>query len=187
MATATINWTPDGGADSQDQGVYYKTMQASGWTLSSTVGATIDTATINGLSDNVVYQFRVTNNCVFGYNANSDTTEAINITCPAVTVDPTIDTVDFSFNHLGGDISHYTVELLNASDTVIGSNDFPSPGAVISGTFTGLFPVTNYKVRVTVFATGVYIPSFSKVCTPVPVTTDAVVCNAASGLTVGMS
>jgi hypothetical protein len=70
---------------------------------------------------------------------------------------------------------------------VIGSNDFPSPGAVISGTFTGLFPVTNYKVRVTVFATGVYIPSFSKVCTPVPVTTDAVVCNAASGLTVGMS
>jgi hypothetical protein len=187
MATATINWAPDSGFDSQDQGVYFKTMQASDWTLFSTVDATTNTAVINGLSDNVIYQFRITNNCVFGYEANSDIVETINMTCPAVTLDPTIDTVDFSFSHSGGDISRYTVDLLNASDAVIASSDFPSPGATVSGTFSGLTPVTTYKVRVTVFAAGVYVPSFSKVCTPDPITTDAVVCNAASGLTVGMS
>lgn len=187
MATATINWTPPGGTYSQNQDVSYKTMQASTWNLHSVVSAATSSAVITGLSDNVIYHFRITNNCAFGTNAPSNISEAMYITCPVMTLDPTVDTVDFSFSHLGGDISHYTVELLNTVDTVIAGTDFFSPGATISETFGGLSPENTYKVLVTVFAAGVYTPSFSRVCTPVSFTTEAVVCNTPSNLLVGMS
>ena len=187
MATATINWTPPGGAYSQSQDVSYKTMQTSTWNVHSVVSATTSSSVITGLSDNVIYHFRISNNCAFGTNATSNIYEAMHMTCPVVTLDPTADTVDFSFSHLGGDISHYTVELLNTVDTVIAGTDFFSPEPIVSGTFAGLYPENDYKVRVTVFAAGVYTPSFSKVCTPVSFTTEAVVCNTPSNLLVGMS
>lgn len=187
MATATINWTPPGGAYSQNQDVSYKTMQTSTWNLHSVVSAATNSAVITDLLDNVIYHFRITNNCAFGTNATSTIYETMYMTCPAVSLDPTADTVDFTFSHLGGDISHYTVELLNTVDTVIAGIDFLSPGATISGTFGGLYPENDYKVRVTVFAAGVYTLSFSRVCTPVSFTTEAVVCNTPSNLLVGMS
>lgn len=187
MATATINWTPGGGAYSQTQDIHYRTIQTSEWTLYSVVSAATNSAVITGLSDNVIYQFRITDNCAFGTNASSNIAETMYMTCPVVTLDPTADTVDFSFSHLGGDISHYTVELLNTVDTVIAGTDFFSPGATVSGTFGGLSPENTYKVRVTVFAAGVYVPGFSQVCTPVSFTTEAVVCNTPSNVLVGMS
>lgn len=160
------------------QNIEYKAIEDAFWTLHANVGPSVDSASVTGVLDNVIYQFRVTNICQYGFTTPSSIFETVHITCPTVSLTPGAVSVDYSFSHLGGNISSYTVELLNSSDVAVAGNDFLSPSGTISGTFSGLTPVTGYKVRVTVFAAGVYVASFSEVCTPVPFTTDAVVCDA---------
>jgi hypothetical protein len=187
MATATINWTPVNDVFSVNQSVYYKAFDDADWTLFNTVAPSANTATITGLTDNVIYQFRVRNNCIGGGNTFGNTDEAINITCPTpLTVDPAELTADFSFPHLGGDISSYLVELLSAADAVLDDETITSPGSSVTGTFTGLNPSTDYKIRVTPKATGSQ-GDYISVCGSISFQTEAVICNPPTGVSAVLS
>jgi hypothetical protein len=186
MATANLTWSPVGGVFSVSQDVEFKAMGDVGWTLHSNVSASTSAATITGLLDNVIYQFRITNHCPSALTGLSTVVEGTHLTCPTLSVDPSSDSVDYSFVDLGGDISMYFVELLNASDVVLDSYVFSSPSGTISGTFSGLSPSTSYQMRVTVSAAG-SAGTFFIVCAPVTIATIAAVCNAPTGVSAVMS
>jgi len=187
MATATINWTPVGNVYSINQTVYYKAIDDADWTLHSTVSATTNTGTISGLLDNVIYQFRVQNNCIGNTNSFSNTAEVINITCPSpVNINQGETATAFNFTHVGGDISSYLIELLSAADVVLDSKTFNSPGANVADTFTGLTPSTDYKIRVTPKATG-DLGDHISVCGSVSFRTNDIVCNPPTDVSAVMS
>jgi hypothetical protein len=185
MATANITWSPVGGVFSVSQDVEFKAMGDVGWTLHSNVSNSTNAATITGLSDNIVYQFRITNHCPSALTGVSTLVEGVNLTCPTVSLDHSSDSVDYSFVDLGGDISSYLVELRNASLAVLDDDVFPSPSGTISGTFTGLSPSTNYYVWVTVYAVGSTV-TFSASC-GVGFVTEAAVCEAPTGVSAVMT
>lgn len=173
----TLNWTPGAGATSQ--AVQYKLSTAGTWTTHSTVGGAVATASITGLSNNLIYDFRVVTNCSGGSPAPSNNTQQINIICPTVNESSTDTTIDYSFNHLGGSVTAYTVALLDAAGTTVLQTQTPSVTSVISGIFSGLSPAVSYNIRVTVTA-----GSFNKVCDLVPVSTVLTpTCNAPTGVT----
>lgn len=172
-----LNWTPGAGATSQD--VQYKLSTSGTWTTHSTVAGSVNTTTISGLSDNLIYDFRVVTNCAGGTPAPSNQSQQINIICPSVTTGVTDTTCSYSFSHIGGSVSAYTVELLNAAGTTVLQTQTPPLTSTVSGNFTGLTPSTNYNVRVTVTA-----GSFSKQCPLIAVTTTSTPsCNAPTGVT----
>jgi hypothetical protein len=154
MAVANLSWTPVGGAFSLSQNIDYKALNDVGWYLYSNVSADTNSATISGLSYNVIYQFRVGNMCPETLTNLSLVVEGTSLTCPYVSVTPGFTTAAFSFAHLGGNISAYVVELLSVSDVVLDSKTFNSPGSTVADTFTGLTLSTTYKIRVTVNAQG---------------------------------
>jgi hypothetical protein len=185
MATASINWTPVGGGFSVSQDVEFKALGDVGWTLHSNVSSSANSASISGLSDNVVYQFRITNLCLSGPSGVGAVVEGVRLTCPTVSLVASTDSVDYSFVDLGSDISRYLVELRNASLVVLDDDNFPSPSGTISGSFSGLSPSTNYYVWVTVFAAG-SVSTFSVPC-GVGFWTDAAVCEAPGDVEAVMS
>ena len=164
MATAVLNWNAPGGSNSINQTVKYRLNGASSWTTFANVSASTATSTITGLSDNLIYEFQVINNCTVGGPSNSTSDFKIKIICPSVTTTPTYNSVAFSFAHVGGDISKYVVDLMNSDGTsILGTKTFVSPSGTISDTFTGLTGSTAYQLRVTIYAGTSF--SFSKVCT----------------------
>lgn len=186
MATATIYWIPGGGAYSQSQDIYYKAIDNPGWTFHSNVSAGVNTADVTGLSENAIYQFRVSNICTGGSSSFSNTGEAIYINCPTVNINQGETAAAFNFTHLGGDISDYLMELLTVADVVIDSLLFNSPGANIAGTFSGLSPGTDYKIRVTPKATG-GLGDHIAVCGSVSFRTNDVVCDPPTDVSAVMS
>lgn len=163
----TINWSAGGGSSTQD--VQYKLSSSAAWITQGSVTGTVVTYTINGLSDNLLYDFRVVSNCTGGTAVNSSLLQQINILCPSVTATTTASTVAYSFAAVGGSVSAYTVELLNSAGTTIIATQ-----SSVSGTFTGLSEGTVYKIRVSAVA-----GSFTKVCNLVSATTTVTpVCNA---------
>ena len=60
----TLTWTP--GAGSTSQTVQYKLATASTWTTFSSELGTATTATVTGLSDNLIYDFKILNYCYDG-------------------------------------------------------------------------------------------------------------------------
>lgn len=184
MATATLNWTPVGGAFSLSQNIDYKAMDDVGWILHSNVSAATNSATITGLADNVIYQFRITNVCPATLVNPGEVFEDTHLTCPTVLMSPGITNAGFSFDHLGGDVSGYTVDLLSSSDVVLDTKNVSSPGSTVSDSFTGLTMSTSYKIRVTVKAQGTSV-LYTKVCTAVNFTTNA--CNAPTAVAAVMT
>jgi hypothetical protein len=184
MSNAVIQWTPAGGANSLSQDVKYKKKSDAGFTLFGNVGPGVNTATITGLLDNVVYQFMVSNVCAYGGPTPSAQYEGVLFTCPAVNMTPSHNLVSYNFTHLGGDIDKYVVELLNASGSgVIATNQHTAPSGTISGSFTGLNPSTAYKIRVTVYA-----GTYSKICPANDFSTAAApVCDAPTNVTATLS
>jgi hypothetical protein len=155
MAQATLNWTPAGGPNSVSQDVQFKTLAAGTFTQHSNVGPTVNNALITGLTDNVIHQFRIINNCSVGGPTNSGLDEDIKFTCPVVNTTPDHDSVEYSFTHLGGDVNAYDVQLLDAAGTtVIATNPHASPAGTVTGNFTGLTASTNYNIRVIPKASG---------------------------------
>lgn len=168
----TLNWTPGSGSTSQD--VQYKLASNTSWTTHATVGGSVNTSSILGLSDNLIYDFRVVSSCSGGSPAASTTVNQINIICPTVTLTTTNTSVSYSFTAIGGSVNGYVVDLLNSSgSTVLQTN------TAVSGTFSGLTASTAYKVRVTANA-----GTFTKVCTAQDITTNALsACPAPTGVT----
>lgn len=175
----TLNWTTGGGAATQD--VQYKLASSNTWITHATVAGNVSTSTINGLQDNLIYDFRIVTNCTGGTPAPGTSTQQINIICPSCTTTVTDTTVSYSFTNVGGSTTAYTVHLLDTGNTVL-QTQTPAISGTVSGTFSSLTQSTAYKVRVTVVA-GV----FNKQCTPVNVTTIATpACNIPTGLSASL-
>lgn len=172
----TLNWTTGGGAASQD--VQYKLATDNSWITHTTVAGNVNTTTINGLQDNLIYDLRVVTNCAGGSPAASTAAQQINLIPPTVTTTVTDSTVAYSFANVGGSTTGYTVHLLDSAGTSVLQTQTPAISATVSGTFSTLTQSTQYRVRVTVIA-GV----FNKQGTSVVATTTATpVCNIPSGL-----
>jgi hypothetical protein len=175
--TANLTWAPAGGVTSQSQDIQYKQASSSTWITYANVAANVSSASITGLTDDIIYDFRVVNNCQYAGPTPATPTQNIKITCPAVTIFPGYDKVDYSFIHLGADITRYVVDLLNASDSVLLTNTFDSFPTPVASSFTGLTPSTNYKLRITVYAGATF--TFNRQCdaqnfaTSAPPTCDA--------------
>lgn len=176
----TLNWTSGGGAATQD--VQYKLATSSTWITHTNVAGGTSSATINGLQDNLIYDFRVVTNCAGGSPAASTSTQQINLICPAVTTSVTDSTVSYSFTNVGGSVTGYTVHLLDSAGTSVLQTQTPAISATVSGTFSSLTQSTQYRVRVTIIA-GV----FTKQCASVIATTTATpVCNIPTGLSASL-
>jgi trimeric autotransporter adhesin len=146
----TLTWTAGGGATSQD--VQYKLASASSWTTHSNVAGNITTASITGLQDNLIYDFRVITNCAGGTPTPSTSTQQIKIICPTVTATPSDTTIAYSFPEIGGSVTAYTVKLFDSAGTTELSSQTPTGTTTRSGTFTGLTQSTAYKIRVIITA-----------------------------------
>lgn len=179
----TLTWTP--GASASNQDVQYKlSTEPTIWTTHSNVAAGVATATINGLLDNRIYDFRVVTNCAGGISTSA-ATQQINIICPTVNTNPSNTSIGFSFPEIGGSITGYNVKLFDATGTTqIGAGQAPAGTTIRTGSFTGLTSSTNYKLRVEIFAS-----SFSKTnCSFVSVTTTTdPTCNPPTGVTATLS
>lgn len=166
--TANLTWTPGGGGGTQV--VEYKLANATSYTTYSTVQPTATSATIPGLSPNVIYIFRITNNCASGMSV-ANTKQGIEITCPTITSIVTDTSIVASFVPLGGDIDSYMVNLYDSTGTtILQSQTFTGPFDVqVSATFTGLIASTSYLVEVNPAA-----GSVSRInCTRITATTTA--------------
>lgn len=143
---ATLSWSIGAGASSQN--VQYKLSTSSTWITFSTVSGTATTETVTGLSDNLLYNFRIVTNCPGGVPAPSTVITKINITCPTVSTTPTDITIPYSFSEIGGDVDGYVVKLFNSAGTAEVTTSVPTGTTTRSGTLTGLVASTNYKLRV---------------------------------------
>jgi hypothetical protein len=174
----TLTWTPGAGASNQD--VQYKlSTEPTIWTTHSSVAAGVATATINGLLDNRIYDFRVVTNCAGGISTSA-ATQQINIICPTVTTNPSSTTIGFSFPEIGGSITGYTAKIFDTTGTTLISSQTPAGTTTRTGSFTSLTASTNYKIRIEIAA-----GSFSKTnCSFISVTTTASpTCNPPTGVT----
>jgi hypothetical protein len=161
MANFTITWVAPGATTSTDQVVEYRDISAGGsWTGSVTVGPTVGSYTFIGLDDNTAYEFRVTNNCVFGTPAVSTNilSDALP-TCPEVDVTPNYTTLLGTYITVSYTppatyaYQIYDFTLMNATGTsVIATNlgVIPSGIGVQTFNFTGLTASTTYQVRLQV-------------------------------------
>lgn len=143
---ATISWSVGAGATSQN--VQYKLNSSTTWITFSTVGGSATTETVTGLSDNLIYNFRIVTQCGGGTPANSVVLNKIYIVCPTVTLTFTDTTVSYSFAAIGGDVDTYSVKIFNSAGTTEIASSTPTGTTTRTGTFTGLTASTSYKVRV---------------------------------------
>jgi hypothetical protein len=174
----TLTWTP--GVGSTSQTVQYKLASASTYTTFSTLTGTATTETVTGLSNNVIYDFRITTGCNGGTSTSSPVVQRINIICPTVTVTATSTTLAYSFPEIGGSVGTYSVKLFNSAGTSELSSQTPIGTTTLTGTFIDLTASTGYKIRV--------VPTAGTItktdCAFVTGTTSAPpVCNAPTGVT----
>lgn len=182
MSSFDLSWTPAGGLNSTGQQVQYKVSSSSTWLVATTLSASANFYTVESLLENTIYDFRVVNMCSFGGPTPGSAFQTIDFVCPDdVTITPTFNSVSFSFSHVGGNVTEYRVDLLNAAgSSVIAFKTITSPGSTVTDSFTGLSNETNYKLRI--------IPkagSYTESCALEAFATSALpVCNLPSGLTV---
>jgi len=114
----TLAWTP--GAGSTSQSVQYKLATTTSWTTFSTVSGTTATVNVTGLSDNLIYDFRISTACNGGTTTFSPTVQKINIICPTVTITPASTSLSYSFPEIGGSVTTYAVKLFDCFPKIIG-------------------------------------------------------------------
>jgi hypothetical protein len=160
--------------------VQYKLASASTYTTFSTLTGIATTETVTGLSNNVIYDFRINTACNGGTGTSSPVVQRINIICPTVTVTATSTTLAYSFPEIGGSVGTYSVKLFNSAGTSELSSQTPIGTTTLTGTFTDLTASTGYKIRV--------VPTAGTItktdCAFTTGTTSAPpVCNAPTGVT----
>lgn len=171
MANFNITWNPAQNESSVSQNVEYKKSTDSSWILYSNVGPETNIASITGLLDNVIYNFRISNVCSYGGPTASSTYSNIKITCPTITFTETVDSITYSFNHGGGSLTGFIIELLENDTETILDTQTPTVGATMTGTFNGLDSNTTYKFRLKISA-----GTFSHTCSIVSHTTEQGIC-----------
>lgn len=186
MASVTLNWTPAGGS-STGQRVEYRVKSVGGsWTVASTVSSSTNTATITGLADNTVYEFRIINACTGGDVASMNA-EGIKQTCPTPSHSVTANSVTVTFPHVGGEITKYNIKISQTvGGALISSVDKTGPftaGSTVSHTFSGLTAGTGYYIQITPF-----VGTYSLLnCAEFDILTVAPTCSAPTGVTVTLS
>ena len=142
----TLTWTP--GVGSTSQTVQYKLASASTYTTFSTKTGTDTTETVTALSDNLIYDLRISTACNGGTSTTSPVVQKINIICPTVTITATSTTLAYSFPEIGGSVGSYSVKLFNSAGTSELASSTPTGTETLAGTFTALTASTAYKIRV---------------------------------------
>lgn len=142
----TLAWTP--GVGSTSQNVQYKLASASTWTTFSTVLGDVTTATVTGLSDNLIYDFKIVTACNGGTSTSSPVVKKINIICPTVTVTAASTSLSYSFPEIGGSVDSYAVKLFNSAGSSELASQTPTGTTTRTGTFSSLTASTTYKIRV---------------------------------------
>lgn len=168
MTSVLLQWTPSGSSTSTGQAIQYKKSSSSTWITYGIVSSTTSSQLISSLLDNILYNFRVIDNCSFEGPTNSTMSNMINLVCPAITFTLTDSSITYSFSYDStSDITGYNIDLYNSNTTVLLSTQTPGLSNPVNGVFTGLSASTSYAVRVNIVS-GIY----SKIC-PIyyPVTT----------------
>lgn len=142
----TLNWTVGSGATSQN--VLYKLASASTWTTFSTLTGTDTTETVTGLSDNLIYDLKITTSCSGGTPSSSAVIQKINIICPEVTTTVSSTEIGYSFPKIGGSVDSYSVKLYQSNGTTEVATSTPTGTDTKTGAFSGLTSSTTYKLRV---------------------------------------
>lgn len=181
---ASLSWVPGGGGGTQV--LEYKLASASTWTQYAVYQPTTTSAMVPGLTPNLVYNFRITNNCSGGAAAAAIASSAgLNcITLANVTTDTTIAS---SFTPPGGDVDTIVVKLYDSTGTTqLQSQTFLAPFASqITATFTSLTASTTYQLVAVPSIAGTYTNTS---CTKVTATTTSVPgCPLPTNLTVTLS
>lgn len=145
--TASLTWTPGGGGGTQV--LDYKLASSSSYTTFGTYPATTASTSVPGLTQNVLYNFRITNNCSGG-SASAASSSSASIQCPTLSNISTDTTIVSSFTPPTGDIDTIVVTLYDATGiSTLQTKTFSSPFASeIVATFTGLTASTTYQVGV---------------------------------------
>jgi hypothetical protein len=181
--TATLAWSLDTNSNNTNQTIQYKLNTASTWTTATTVSPITTNYSISGLNSNAIYNFQIVNNCSTGGPSASTVQNAIQLTCPVVSLTSTNSTIGFSYPNLGGDVSSYTVTLLNSGTIVQTKTENVPFSSVINDSFSGLTANTAYQVQVTVNA-----GTFTNACAAQTITTTAIpACPSATNFAVTLS
>jgi hypothetical protein len=150
MVSFDLSWIPASGLNSTGQQVQYKESVSSTWLVATNLSATADSYTVEGLDENVVYDFRISNLCSFGGPTNGAVFEIVGFVQPSLQVTPTYNTVAFSFTHVGGSVTQYRMDLMNAAGTsIVAFKNITSPSGMVADSFTGLSASTSYNLRLT--------------------------------------
>lgn len=168
--SVNLSWIPAIGSNVSDQDVQYKQRTSAIWVTSTTVSAGTASHTINGLSSNAIYDFRVLTNCTVGGPTPSPVYSTTQTTCPAVTLTPTATSIGYSFTPLGSAVNQYKIELLSGTGTQVLQTKIENApfASTVTNTFTNLTQNTNYQVKLTVIA-----QEFTNGCSPQSTSTSA--------------
>lgn len=180
MADFLLSWAIAGSPNNGLQNVQYRQQGTTIWTTYSTEALGVTTKTIIGLDDNVVYEFRIVNNCATGATSPSNTLEQVDKVCPVFKQLESTNCGEITFNFqepnpASPDIVDYTINLYQLGNPtpidsyfVLATN---VPGASISNTFTNLSGNTTYQVNIVMHIQGSIL--YTLVCPKQNVTTIA--------------
>ncbi len=146
MATFHINWHTDNTTGTVNYKLRYRLSGDPTWT-SQLLAASGTTATLV-VSNNRIYDVQVQN---INNNDNpfSVISQAIGFSDPNPVFSPTNTSVGYSFSNLSVDIDSYTTTIaLFSSPGVIIATHILSPTNIVTDTFTGLTPLTQYSVTI---------------------------------------
>lgn len=161
---SVITWTPATGSNTLNQTVQYKATDSATWISFATVASGVSTSTITGLVNNTIYDFQVIDNCSVGGPSSSGVIHAIQFACVQMTITPTYNNIQVSFNLANLiDVTKMDVVLLAANgSTSIATQTITAPtNTAYTLNFTGLTPSTTYNVMLTNYAGAAFAYSAS--------------------------
>lgn len=158
MATANLTWVPFPGPNNQSQTIQYKKHSVSTWTTFQTVSASTTSASITGLIDNVIYDFRIITNCFVGGPTPGAPQELlIKYVCPNTTItSPSITSISVTVFYAANDISNIQINVDDPTSILITDHQSSTqslPAGHGSGSYTQVFnnlqPDTAYDITIT--------------------------------------
>lgn len=161
MANFTLNWTPQINSNVIAQRAGYRgrivggAFITTGFVPANDLSTTANTASIAGLSDNIVYQFIVNNLCTVGGEVPSSIYEQINFACISPVLSTAGASVTASVAGLPVDISKVSFTLYDSTGTTViqGPVVINTSGGTAQTQFLSLAYDTIYVVKTQLYAT----------------------------------
>jgi len=161
MANFTLNWTPNINGNIISQQAEYRKKSVGGgyitigFTPSNPMSISETSAIITGLDNNVVYEFRIGNNCSEGGLVyDGIIKEGLKFGCVAPTEIHTPSSIQASVSGLPVDITKVVFRLYDSAGTSLlsGPTTVNTASGSATNNFTGLTSSTTYRVRVELVA-----------------------------------